>query len=118
MLERGNLIHGFEVKRVREIAAIEAHLIEMEHKKSGAKLVFIDRNDANKSFEISFKTLPDDDTGVFHIMEHSVLCGSDKFPLKEPFVDLLKSSLKTFLNAMTFNDKTVYPVASRNDRDF
>ena len=118
MLEKDNLIHGFEVKRVREIAAIEAHLVEMEHKKSGAKLVFIDRNDANKSFGISFKTLPDDDTGVFHIMEHSVLCGSDKFPLKEPFVDLLKSSLKTFLNAMTFNDKTVYPVASRNDRDF
>ena len=118
MLEKGKLIHGFEVKRVREIAAIEAHLIEMEHKKSGAQLAFIDRNDANKSFGISFKTLPDDDTGVFHIMEHSVLCGSDKFPLKEPFVDLLKSSLKTFLNAMTFNDKTIYPVASRNDRDF
>ena len=65
MLERGNLIHGFEVKRVREIAAIEAHLIEMEHVKSGAKLVFIDRNDANKSFGISFKTLPDDDTGGY-----------------------------------------------------
>ena len=118
MLKQGNLIHGFEVKRVREITSIEAHLIEMEHCKSGAELAFIDRNDSNKTFGISFKTLPDDDTGVFHIMEHSVLCGSEKFPLKEPFVDLLKSSLKTYLNAMTFNDKTVYPVASRNDRDF
>lgn len=118
MMKQGDIIHGFVIRRAREIAAIGAHLYEMEHIKSGAELAFLDRDDVNKSFGISFKTLPEDDTGVFHIMEHSVLCGSKKFPLKEPFVDLLKSSLKTYLNAMTYNDKTVYPVASRNDRDF
>ena len=117
-MKQGDIIHGFVIRRAREIAAIGAHLYEMEHIKSGAELAFLDRDDVNKSFGISFKTLPEDDTGVFHIMEHSVLCGSKKFPLKEPFVDLLKSSLKTYLNAMTYNDKTVYPVASRNDRDF
>ena len=117
MFKTGDILHGFAVKRVRALAEIDATLIEMEHT-SGAELAFLDRADSNKSFGISFKTLPEDDTGVFHIMEHSVLCGSEKFPLKEPFVDLLKGSLKTFLNAMTYNDKTVYPVASRNDRDF
>ena len=117
MFKKGDKLHGFTVERVRELGEIDATLIEMEHT-SGAALAFLDRADANKSFGISFKTLPENDTGVFHIMEHSVLCGSEKFPLKEPFVDLLKGSLKTFLNAMTYNDKTVYPVASRNDRDF
>jgi len=117
MMKKDDVLYGFKVKRVRELAEIDAVLCEMEHG-CGAKLAFIDRTDANKSFAITFKTLPEDDTGVFHIMEHSVLCGSDKFPLKEPFVELLKSSLKTFLNAMTYNDKTVYPVASRNDKDF
>ena len=117
MFKVGDTIHGFTVKRARELCEIDAKLIEMEHS-SGAELAFLERQDSNKSFGISFKTLPEDDTGVFHILEHSVLCGSEKFPLKEPFVDLLKSSLKTFLNAMTYNDKTVYPVASRNDRDF
>ena len=117
MLKIGDTLHGFTVKRIRALCEIDAKLIEMEHS-SGAELAFLERRDSNKSFGISFKTLPEDDTGVFHILEHSVLCGSEKFPLKEPFVDLLKSSLKTFLNAMTYNDKTVYPVASRNDRDF
>ena len=117
-MNKGDKLHGFTVKRVRELAEIDAVLVEMEHDGTGAELAFLDRADTNKTFGISFKTLPEDDTGVFHIMEHSVLCGSEKFPLKEPFVDLLKSSLKTFLNAMTFNDKTVYPVASRNDKDF
>lgn len=117
MIKVGDILHGFTVRRVRTLDEIDATLIEMEHT-SGAELAFLDRADANKSFGISFKTLPEDNTGVFHIMEHSVLCGSEKFPLKEPFVDLLKGSLKTFLNAMTYNDKTVYPVASRNDRDF
>ena len=102
---------------MRPFPEIDATLYEMEHT-SGARLAFIKRADVNKTFGICFKTLPDDDTGVFHIMEHSVLCGSEKFPVKEPFVDLLKASLKTFLNAMTYNDKTVYPVASRNDKDF
>ncbi len=111
-------LHGFRVTRVREIREFGCHLIEMEHEKSGAQLAWFDRADENKTFAVAFKTLPEDSTGVFHIIEHSVLCGSDKYPVKEPFVELLKSSLQTFLNAFTYPDKTVYPVSSRNDRDF
>ena len=82
----------------------------MEYEKNGADLIWLDREDDNQTFAIAFKTIPQDDTGVFHILEHSVLCGSDKYPLKEPFVNLLKSSMATFLNAFTFPDKTMYPV--------
>ncbi|MFQ9741649.1 MAG: insulinase family protein [Slackia sp.] len=89
----------------------------MRHEKSGARLLFLQNEDANKAFSIAFKTPPADDTGVFHILEHSVLCGSEKFPVKEPFVDLLKTSMQTFLNALTFPDKTMYPVASTNEQD-
>ena len=110
--------HGFLVTRVREIKELNCNLIEMVHEKSGAQLAWLDRADENKAFSIAFKTLPEDSTGVFHIIEHSVLCGSDKYPVKEPFVELLKSSVQTFLNALTYPDKTVYPVSSRNDRDF
>ncbi|MBQ8380388.1 MAG: insulinase family protein [Clostridia bacterium] len=111
-------IHGFEFIKDTFVPEISGTAREARHKKSGAKLLFIDREDNNKTFAIAFKTIPEDDTGVFHILEHSVLCGSDKYPVKEPFVELLKGSLKTFLNAMTYNDKTVYPVSSRNDKDF
>ena len=111
-------IHGFLTEREEYIGELDATLYEMIHEKSGARLAFLDRADENKSFAISFTTLPEDDTGVFHILEHSVLCGSRKYPVKEPFVELLKGSLNTFLNAMTYEDRTVYPVASRNDRDF
>ncbi len=111
-------LHGFTVNKITEIDEISAVLVEMTHKKSGAKLNFLDREDENKTFSIAFKTIPEDSTGVFHIIEHSVLCGSEKYPVKEPFVELLKGSLNTFLNAMTFPDKTMYPVASRNDKDF
>lgn len=113
----GTKIQGFVVKRTRYLPELEANLWEMEHMKTGAKLCWLDRKDENKAFSIAFKTVPEDSTGVFHILEHSVLCGSDKYPLKEPFVELLKSSVQTFLNAMTFPDKTVYPVSSRNDQD-
>ncbi len=111
-------LHGFAVKRVRELPELAAKLWELEHEKSGAQLCWLDRADENKTFSIAFKTIPQDSTGVFHILEHSVLCGSDKYPVKEPFVNLLKTSVQTFLNAMTYPDKTVYPVSSRNDRDF
>lgn len=114
----GTELHGFTVRRVRELEEIQAVLWEMEHVKTGAQLCWLDRPDENKAFSIAFKTLPEDSTGVFHILEHSVLCGSDKYPVKEPFVELLKSSVQTFLNAMTYPDKTVYPVSSRNDQDF
>lgn len=110
-------LHGFRVTRKRELSGLGV-LYEMVYEKNGAELVYFDRDDTNKTFAIGFKTLPSDDTGVFHIIEHSVLCGSEKYPVKEPFVELLKGSLNTFLNAMTFDDKTVYPVASRNDKDF
>lgn len=112
------ILFGFNVKAATEIPDIKATLFEAEHIKSGARLLFLDREDENKTFSITFKTIPEDSTGVFHIIEHSVLCGSRKYPVKEPFVELLKGSLNTFLNAMTFPDKTMYPVASRNDRDF
>lgn len=89
-----------------------------EHRKTGAKIFTLRTEDINKVFMIGFRTTPEDSTGVAHIMEHSVLCGSEKFPLKDPFVELVKGSLNTFLNAMTYPDKTVYPVASCNDKDF
>ena len=111
-------LHGFAITEKKDVHDIGATLYKMEHRKSGAELAFFDREDTNKTFLIAFRTVPEDDTGVFHILEHSVLCGSDKFPVKEPFVELLKGSLKTFLNAMTYNDKTVYPVSSKNDKDF
>ena len=94
----------------------EAYL--MEHIKSGARIALLDNDEENKVFYIGFRTPPKDSTGVAHILEHSVLCGSEKFPLKDPFVELVKGSLNTFLNAMTYPDKTVYPVASCNDKDF
>lgn len=111
-------LRGFIVTRARYFAELGGNLVEMEHEQTGAKLAWLDRPDTNKAFSITFKTLPEDSAGVFHILEHSVLCGSDKYPVKEPFVELLKSSVQTFLNAMTYPDKTVYPVSSRNDRDF
>ena len=111
-------LHGFRVCDIVDIDEIQARLYKMKHEKSGARLLFLEREDENKTFSIAFKTIPEDSTGVFHIIEHSVLCGSEKYTVKEPFVELLKGSLNTFLNAMTFPDKTMYPVASRNDRDF
>ena len=116
-MQLNEVIHGFRVDRIRPLEELGGRLVEMEHLGSGAKLCWLDRPDENKAFSIAFKTLPEDSTGVFHILEHSVLCGSDKYPLKEPFVELLKSSVQTFLNALTYPDKTVYPVSTRNDRD-
>ncbi len=112
-----DLLHGFRICRMREYPELGGRLWEMEHSKTGARLCWLDRPEQNKTFAIAFQTLPEDSTGVFHILEHSVLCGSDKYPVKDPFVELLKSSVQTFLNAMTMSDRTVYPVSSRNDRD-
>ncbi len=117
-LEKGTTLHGFTVRYSQALPELKATLYRMEYTKNGADLVWLHRPDDNKTFSIAFKTIPSDDTGVFHILEHSVLCGSRKYPVREPFVELLKSSLQTFLNAMTFPDKTMYPVASRNDQDF
>ena len=111
-------IHGFRLIRREEIRETDGTAHTFVHEKTGARLFFLETADDNKVFSISFRTPPVDDTGVAHIVEHSVLCGSRKYPLKEPFVELVKGSLNTFLNAMTFPDKTMYPVASRNARDF
>ena len=113
-----DILHGFKVIRVRESEELKGTLYEMEHVKTGAQLVWLDNGCENKLFSATFKTLPWDDTGVFHILEHSVLAGSDNYPVKEPFLDLIKSSMNTYLNAMTFPDKTMYPVSSKNEQDF
>ena len=115
--QAGARIHGFVVDSSEPLSEIDGSAHVMRHEKSGARLLFLQNADENKAFSIAFKTPPADDTGVFHILEHSVLCGSKKFPVKEPFVDLLKTSMQTFLNALTFPDKTMYPVASTNDQD-
>ena len=109
---------GFKVVRSEFVEEQDAQVYELEHVQSGARLLYVDTDDDNKVFAICFRTPVKDDSGVAHIMEHSVLCGSKKYPLKEPFVELAKGSLNTFLNAMTYPDKTVYPVASRNAKDF
>lgn len=109
--------HGFTVLTAADLPEIEGVAYTAIHEASGARLLYLKNDDSNKSFAIGFRTPPQDDTGVFHILEHSVLCGSERFPVKEPFVDLLKSSMQTFLNAMTFADKTLYPVASTNEQD-
>ncbi len=100
------------------VKELDSESFLLEHRKSGAKLFLLSNSDNNKVFSIGFRTPPSDSTGVPHIMEHSVLCGSEKFPVKDPFVELVKGSLNTFLNAITYPDKTVYPVASTNDKDF
>jgi len=117
-MELNKIYSGFRLNRIERIEEINGTAYEMNHEKSGARLIYIDSPDSNKVFNIAFRTTPQDSTGVAHIMEHSVLCGSRKFPLKEPFVELVKGSLNTFLNAMTYPDKTMYPVASKNDKDF
>ena len=111
-------IHGFRVIRKSSLQEADSTAWVFEHEKTGARVFFLQNDDDNKVFSISFRTPPTDDTGVAHIVEHSTLCGSRKYPLKEPFVELVKGSLNTFLNAMTYPDKTMYPVASRNAKDF
>ena len=110
--------HGFEFIRARECHEQAATLVEFRHIGTHAPLYFFDRADANMTFAIGFRTLPTDDTGVFHILEHSVLCGSEKYPVKDPFSELLKGSISTYLNAFTYGEKTVYPVSSMNKRAF
>ncbi len=109
---------NYEIIKQEELKDISSKGTLLKHIKSGAKIVLVENDDNNKVFSISFRTPPFDDTGVPHIIEHSVLCGSRKYPVKEPFVELMKGSLNTFLNAMTFADKTMYPIASCNDKDF
>jgi Zn-dependent M16 (insulinase) family peptidase len=110
--------HGFELERERRLDELNSTARLYRHARTGAQLLSIINDDENKTFGVSFRTPPADSTGVAHILEHSVLCGSRKYPLKDPFLQLIKGSLKTFLNAMTYPDRTVYPVASQNLQDF
>lgn len=116
-MEKIEKIGGFSLATVRSLPELHGVLREFRHDRTGLKLVWLDREEENKTFGIAFETLPEDDTGVFHILEHSVLCGSKRYPVKEPFVELMKNSLNTFLNAMTFPDKTFYPVSSRSEKE-
>jgi len=109
---------AFELVREQQIGEISSLAKLYRHKKTGAEVLSLINEDENKVFGVTLKTPPEDSTGVAHILEHSVLCGSRKYPVKKPFVELLKGSLHTFLNAMTFSDKTAYPVASQNLKDF
>jgi Zn-dependent M16 (insulinase) family peptidase len=110
--------HGFELVRDEQIEELNTRARLYRHLKSGAELLSLENDDENKCFGVAFRTPPSDSTGIAHILEHSVLCGSRKYPVKKPFFELVKSSVKTFLNAMTYPDKTVYPVASTNLADF
>ncbi|MBO4881951.1 MAG: insulinase family protein, partial [Lachnospiraceae bacterium] len=117
-LEKLKKLKGYTILETREIEDLDSLGVIACHDKTGARVVLLINDDDNKVFYIGFRTPPADSTGVAHIIEHSVLCGSDKYPVKDPFIELAKGSLNTFLNAMTFPDKTVYPVASCNEKDF
>lgn len=111
-------LEAYELIQKEQIPELNSAGYLLRHKKTGARVALLENEDENKVFTIGFRTPPSDSTGVPHIMEHSVLCGSEEYPVKDPFVELVKGSLNTFLNAMTYPDKTVYPVASCNDQDF
>lgn len=117
-MEAGKIYNGFKLLEEKDIKEVNSKGRLFIHEKTGAQLLQLENDDDNKVFSISFRTPPKNSTGLPHILEHSVLCGSEKFPVKEPFVELIKGSLNTFLNAMTFSDKTMYPIASRNEKDF
>lgn len=109
---------SYELIEKRRIEDLNSESYLLRHKKTGARVALLSNDDENKVFSIGFRTTPVNSTGVAHIMEHSVLCGSKRFPVKDPFIELAKGSLNTFLNAMTYPDKTIYPLASCNDKDF
>ncbi|MFH1039025.1 MAG: insulinase family protein [PVC group bacterium] len=118
LLPVGKKLHGFMVARVTPLPEIRAVAYEADHLQSGARLLHLHSSDPENLFAIGFRTPPPDDSGLPHILEHTVLCGSKKYPVKDPFAELLKTSLATFLNAMTYPDRTIYPCASMNEKDF
>ena len=117
-LKKGDQIHGFTLVDSQFIPDANAQVHTFAHKQSGGQVIWVENDDQNRSFGIGFKTPPKDSTGVAHIVEHSVLSGSRKYPAKDPFMTMLKTSMNTFLNAMTFSDMTIYPVSSMNEEDF
>jgi len=117
-MNKGDKKHGFTVTEVRDIPSINSTVLLLQHDRTRARAIKIQNDDDNKAFGIAFRTPPADSTGVAHILEHCVLSGSEKYRTKEPFMDLIGGSLQTFLNAITFSDKTIYPIASRNETDY
>lgn len=116
--QRGDKLHGYTVKSVEEVPELSLTAIELTHDKTGAKHCHIARDDANNSFNVAFATTPQDDSGVAHILEHTVLCGSEKFPCRDPFFKMLTRSLSTFMNAFTGPDFTMYPFSTQNTKDY
>ncbi|MEE4253650.1 MAG: insulinase family protein [Desulfuromusa sp.] len=114
----GQFVHGFVVDRVDALPSINATMIRLHHQVTGARFMHLERNDDNHLFAVGFRTPPDDSTGVAHILEHTALCGSEKFPVRDPFFSMLKRSLNSFMNAMTASDWTLYPFSSMNRKDF
>ena len=117
-LDEIKIPEAYTVEKSEYVKETDSFAITLRHKLSNARILVFSNSDDNKVFNIGFRTPPEDDTGVPHIIEHTVLCGSKNFPVKDPFVELVKGSLNTFLNATTYPDKTLYPVASCNDKDF
>jgi hypothetical protein len=117
-LHTGQTLHGFRITDIIPLAELNATLIRLRHEKTGARMVHLATEDPNNLFAVGFRTPPDDSTGVAHILEHTVLCGSKNFPVRDPFFTMLKRSLNTFMNAMTASDWTLYPFSSQNTRDF
>ncbi len=117
-LAKGDAIHGYTIKEIASLQVIDSVLYELEHDATGAKHVHISNNDAENTFSVAFKTVPHDSTGVAHILEHTALCGSRLFPVRDPFFSMLKRSLSTFMNAFTASDWTMYPFTTQNHKDF
>ncbi len=117
-LEQNQVYYGFRLKWIKEVKEMNSAVYFFTHEKTGAELMYMKNEDTNKVFSVFFKTPPEDSTGCPHILEHSVLNGSKRFPIKDPFTELVKGSLNTFLNAFTSSDKTMYPFASMNHKDF
>ena len=114
----GDRISGYEVKKRTELPEIQAFFYELAHPGTGARHIHISCQDTENTFSVAFKTVPRDSTGVAHILEHTVLCGSRKYPVRDPFFSMLTRSLKTFMNALTASDWTMYPFATQNKKDF
>jgi Zn-dependent M16 (insulinase) family peptidase len=117
-ISSGQILHGFLVEHIDSLPAVNATMIRLVHQNTGARFMHLDRDDDNHLFAVGFRTPPEDSTGVAHILEHTALCGSKDFPVRDPFFSMLKRSLNSFMNAMTASDWTLYPFSSMNRKDF
>lgn len=117
-IREGSSLSGYTVTRITELKEIEAFCYELEHKPTGARHIHISNSDSDNTFSVALRTIPEDSTGVAHILEHTVLCGSKKYPVRDPFFSMLKRSLNTFMNAFTASDWTMYPFSTQNKKDY